>query len=143
MPLEQLAGEDDIIAKIRELTDLDVFEGEYTPDGYKPELDPESKLFAPYITVKFHPAISGNDPGIADPAWDTQRGSFTVFVVSPDDRTTREIRDRVRVKLLKDFRPEDGSRIRVRGGFSFTDPDVGYHRYVQANEYTYVFNLSP
>lgn len=131
------------MARLREIEGVDILEGEYSPDSYKPALDPDSKLFAPYVTVKFHPAINGTDPGIADPAWDTQRASFTTFIVSPRDNETRRLRDMVKEKLLKDFSPTDGSRIRIRGGFAFTDPDVGYHRYVQAIEYTYLFNLAP
>lgn len=143
MPLEQLAGEDDIIAKLREIEGVDVIEGEYTTDGYVPDTDPETKLFKPYLTVKFHPAIQTFDHGIADPSWDTERGSFSVFIVTPDDRLTREFRDEVRAKLLRNFRPTDGSYIKARGGFTFTDPDLGYHRYVQSIEFTYLFNLAP
>lgn len=143
MPLTQTPGEDNIIDKLKEIPGVDVLEGEYTPDGYKPAVDPFTKLFKPYFTVKFHPAIQFFDHGIADPSWDTQRASFSVFVVSPDDRLTRTLRDQVRVKLLKDFRPTDGGYIETRGGFAFIDPDLGYHRYVQALEFTYLFNLSP
>lgn len=143
MPLEQLPGENAIIARLREIEGVDILEGEYTPDGWAPQVDPLNKLFTPYVTVKFHPATPGNDPGIADQSWDTQRASFTTFVVAPRDNLAREVRDKVRAKLLRAFSPPDGSRITARGGFAFADPDVGYHRYVQANEYTYMFNLSP
>lgn len=143
MPLQQKPGEDDIIAALRTIEGVDVIEDEYTEDSYKPKIDPTTGMFLPYITVKFDVATQTFDNGIADPSWDTQRAGVQIFVVSPSAAVTRDLRDQVRVKLLKDFRPTDGSFLRPRGGFSFVDPDLGFHRYVQVLGFSYTFNLSP
>lgn len=143
MTLSQIAGEDDIIAKLKEIPGVDILMGEYTPDGYVPKVDKATGIFKPYITVRFEPPQTGYDPGIADPSWDTQRASFTTFIVSPGDRITRDLRDQVRQKLLISFQPSDGSFLRPRSGFTFVDPDLGFHRYVQAIGFSYTFNLSP
>lgn len=143
MPLEQKPGEDDIITALRAIPGVDVIEDEYTEDSYVPKIDTDTGLFLPYITVKFDVATATFDNGIADPSWDTQRAGVQVFVVSPLASVTRNIRDQVRVALLKDFRPTDGSYLKSRGGYSFVDADLGYHRYVQVLGFSYTFNLSP
>lgn len=143
MTLSQVAGEDDIVAKLKEIPGVDVMEGEYVSDSYIPVVDPVTKLFKPYILVTFDPPNETFDNGIADPAWDTQRGQIAVFVVSPDDRLTRVLRDQVRQKLLISFRPTDASFLRGKGGYRFVDPDLGFHRYVQVLYFRYTFNLTP
>jgi hypothetical protein len=140
--LGQLAGEDDIVARLKQIPGVDVIQGEYTSDSYLPSVDTTTGLFKPYILLKIDAATQFFDNGIADPAWDTQKAGIQVFVVSPDDRVTRGIRDQVREKLLSGFRPTDGSYLRPRGGYSFIDPDLGFHRYVQVLGFTYTFNLT-
>ena len=142
MPLSQTPGENDIVAKLKTIPGVDVMEGEYVNDSYIPVVDPITKLFKPYILVTFDPANESYDNGIADPALDTQRARMLVFVVSPDDNLTRQLRDQVRLKLLQNFRPTDGSYLRAKGGYRFVDPDLGFHRYVQALYFGYTFNLS-
>lgn len=141
MPLSAVAGEDDIIARIKEIPGIDVMEGDYTEDAYIPEMD-EFKRFVPYVLVKFNGAYQDYDNGICGPDKDTLRGTFTVYVVSPDDRVTRILRDQVRTKMLTDFRPTDGSALRPGNSYSFVDPDLGLHRHVHALAFTYMFNLS-
>lgn len=142
MPLSQSQGENDIIQKLLEIEGIDIIPGEYVEDSYVPKTDTNG-MFVPYITVGFDPPNSTFDNGIVSPAWDTQRAQFAVFVVSPSDTLTREYRDKVREKLLVDFRPTDGSYLKARGGYRFVDPDLGYHRYVQVLQFSYTFNLSP
>ena len=141
MPLATLAGEIDIINKLKEIPGVDVMEGDYVDDSYLPEVD-SNKLFKPYILVKFNGSFQEYDNGICGPDKDTQRATITVYCVSPEDRVTRTIRDQVRVKMLTNFRPTDGGPLRPGNAFSFVDPDLGYHRYVHALAYTYTFNLS-
>jgi hypothetical protein len=141
--LDTLPGEDAIIAKLKTIPGVDVFEGEYAPDSYEPVVDPETHLFKPYLTVKFNPGFSAGDNGIVSNADDTQRAAFSVFVITPDDRLTRHIRNQVRRVLLVDFEPEDASALRVASGYSFVDSDLGYNRYVQNVGFSYTFNLTP
>lgn len=139
--LGTVTGEDDIVLKLKELAGIDVMEGDYTDDSFLPVVD-ENKLFKPYMLVKFNGAFQVYENGICGPEKDTQRATFTVYIVSPDDRVTREYRDKVREKMLTNFRPTDGSSLRPGNSYSFTDPDLGYHRYVHALAFSYLFNLS-
>lgn len=141
MPLATTPGEDDIIAKLKTIPGVDVMPGDYVEDSYLPKVD-ANKLFKPYMLVKFNGGFQAYDNGIVGPEKDTQRATFTVYVVSPDDKVTRQIRDQVREKMLTNFRPTDGSSLRPGNSYSFVDPDLGYHRYVQAIAFTYQFNLS-
>lgn len=142
MPLSSVPSEDDIVAKLREIPGVDVIEGEYTEDSWKPTVDQATKLFKPYLLVKFNGGFPAYDNGIVGPELDTQRASFSVFVVSPGDRATRAIRDQVRVKMLTNFRPTDSSQLTPAGSYSFIDADLGYHRYVHNVGFTYKTNLS-
>jgi len=139
--LNTLPGEIDIVNKLKEILGIDVMEGDYVDDGYIPVVD-ANKLFKPYMLVKFNGSFQQYDNGIAGPELDTQRATFTVYAVSPDDRTTRALRDQVRVKMLTNFRPTDGGSLRPGNAYSFVDPDLGFHRYVHALSFSYTFNLS-
>lgn len=141
MPLSASPGEDSIIAKIKEIPGIDVMESDYTDDSYIPETD-ANKMFVPYVQVKFDGAFQTYDNGICGPERDTLRATFTVYVVSPDAANARDLRDQVRVKLLSNFRPTDGSFLRPGNSYSFVDPDLGYQRYVQVMAFSYQFNLS-
>lgn len=141
MPVASSTGEDDILNKIKEIVGVDVMESDYTDDSYLPTLD-ANKMFVPYILVKFNGGYPEYDNGICGPEKDTMRSTVTVYVVSPDARTTRTFRDQVRTKLLTNFRPTDGGSLRPGNSYSFVDPDLGYHRYVQALSFSYSFNLS-
>lgn len=140
MTVSSALGEDDILAKMKEIEGVDVMEGDYTDDSYLPEMD-ENKMFVPYMLVKFNGGFPAYDDGICGPEKDTMRATFTVYVVSPDARTTRVFRDQVREKMLTNFRPTDAGSLKPGNSFSFTDPDLGYHRYVQALSFSYQFNL--
>lgn len=142
MPLDSIQGEDDVLAKLREIPGVDVSEGEYTDDSYVPKVDPATQMFKPYLLIKWNAAFPTNDNGIVGPEKDTLRNSFSVYVVSPDDRTTRIIRNQVREKMLTNFAPTDGSALKPTGGFSFVDADLGYNRFAHNIGFSYWTNLS-
>lgn len=141
MSLNTLPGEDDIVAKIKTIPGVDVYEGEYLPDSFAPVVD-ANKMFKPYMLIKFNGGFPTYDNGICGPEKDTLRSSFAVYVVSPTDRVTRDLRNQVREKMLTNFEPTDGSSLRPTGGYSFIDTDLGYHRYVHAVQFSYTTNLS-
>lgn len=141
MSLDSLPGEDQIIAKIKTIAGVDVYEGEYAPDSFVPTVD-ANKMFKPYLLVKFNGGFPAYDNGVVGPEKDTQRASFSVYVVAPVDRVARDIRNQVRAKMLTSFAPTDGSSLRPTGGYSFVDADLGYHRYVHNVGFAYMFNLS-
>lgn len=140
MPLT-LNSEIDIINKVKTIPGIDVIEGEYTPDGYKPTVD-ANNLFVPYVLLKFNGGFPAYDNGIVSPDLDTQRATFSAYVVAPNDRTARAIRDQIRVAMLTNFIPTDASMLRPTSGFSFVDSDLGYNRYVHNIGFSYYFNLS-
>lgn len=141
MSQDSTPGENDIMAKIKEVPGIDVMEGEYTPDGYKPTLD-ANKNFVPYVTVKFNAGFPTYDNGIVGPEKDSLRNTFSVYVVSPDDNLSRKLKNQIRAKLLTNFEPTDGSSLSPTGGFSFVDSDLGYNRYVHNVGFKYTTNLS-
>lgn len=140
MALTITQSEDDIIEKLKTIPGVDVIQGEYVGDSWVPTVDSEG-MFIPYLLVKFNGALATFDNGIVGPEQDTLRSTFSVFVVSPDDRTTRELRDQVRIVMLTNFEPTDSTSLRPTGGYSFIDPDLGYHRYVHNIGFSYVTNL--
>ena len=141
MPLDSLPSEDDIMEKLRTIPGVDVLEGEYAPDSFVPDTD-GNNMFRPYLLVKFNGGFPAYDNGIVGPDKDTERASFSVYVVSPTDRVSRKIRNQVRTLMLTDFEPTDASSLRPTGGYSFMDADLGYHRYVHNIGFAYKFNLS-
>lgn len=141
MPLNSEPGEDDVMAKLRTIPGVDIVEGEYTPDSWTPDVDANG-LFKPYFTVKFNAGFPTYDNGIVGPEKDSLRNTFSVYVASPDDRLTRNLRNQVREKMLTDFAPTDGSSLKPTGGFSFVDSDLGYNRYVHNIGFAYQTNLS-
>lgn len=141
MPLDSMPGEDDVVARIKTIPGVDVFEGEYLPDSFTPVLD-ANKMFKPYLVIKFNAGFPTYDNGIVGPEKDSLRNTFSVYVVTPSDRVTRQIRNQVREKMLTNFVPRDGSSLRPQGGYSFVDTDLGYNRYVHNIGFAYQTNLS-
>jgi hypothetical protein len=141
LTLASAAGELDILNKIKEVPGIDVQEGEYTADSFVPKVD-ANKMFKPYALIKFNGAFPWNDSGIVGPQYDTLRASFSVYIVSPTDRVSRKIRDDIRIKLMTNWHPTDGSLLSNTSGLSFIDTDLGYNRYVHVVGFSYLFNLS-
>lgn len=141
MVLSIVNSEDDVIAQIKTVPGIDVYAGAYTPDSFNPRVDAHG-MFTPYVLVRFNGSYQTNDQGIIGYDKDTLRNTFTAYIVSPDDRTTRDLRDQVRQALLVDFQPTDSSSLAPAGGLSFVDADLGYNRYVNASDYYYITNLS-
>lgn len=140
MSLDLVIGEDDVAALIRTIPGIDVIEGEYTDDSFVPVID-VNKMFKPYVLIKYSGGFPTYDNGIVGPELDTLRNSFSVYVVTPVDRVTRVLRDQVRIKMLTNFEPTDGSSLRPTGGYSFVDADLGYNRYVHVLSFNYTANL--
>lgn len=141
MPLTFANGENDVFDKLKTIPGIDVMQGEYVQDSYEPERDANG-MFVPYVLLKYNGAFPHADNGIVGPEKDTQRVSFSVYIVSPDERNSREIRDQVRVLMLTDFQPTDGSSLRPAGSLSFIGAGLGGDRYVANLSFSYLANLS-
>lgn len=115
--------------------------GAYLDDGFEPQADPNG-IFDPYVLVTFGGSYEyPRDNGLAGPRADTQRATFTMYIVAPYDEVAQQVKDRVRESLVG-FRPTDASALVINTGYSFTDADLNFNRYVQVVGFSYLFNLS-
>lgn len=140
MPISQLPGQDSIIAELKTIPGVEVYNGQYLTDGAVPKQN-ENALFRPYITTIFGANYQGNSRGIVTERYNTLSTTVTVYVVAPDDRISRDILDQVAEKLLG-FIPVDGTQLKAYGGYNFVDADLGVNRYAHAAVYQYTTNLS-
>lgn len=140
--LGTLTGEKEIIEKLeQDVPNVYIQRGSYLDDGYAPKAN-DAGLFQPYMLVAFGGSYEyARDNSLAGPRWDTQRATFTVYMVAPYDEVAQEVKDRVRDSLVG-FRPHDGSALTINTGYSFVDADLGFNRYVQVVGFSYLFNLS-
>lgn len=119
---------------------VDVMMGDYTMDSYIPKVDGNG-LFSPYILCKVHTSYETSDNGIVGKDKDPLQGSFSFYIVTPDGWATQKLTDLVRTTLRgKRFAGSDA--LTVSGGYSFVDPDLGFHRYVQNIGFTFKYNLA-
>lgn len=129
------------MARLAEIKGVEWQRGTYLEDGYSPVVDGQG-LFKPYALVQFGGTYEyTRDNGLAGPRWDTQRATFTIYIVSPFDEVSQEVKDKVKDKLVG-FRPADGSALTINTGYAFVDADLGYNRYVQVIGFNYLYNLS-
>jgi hypothetical protein len=140
MGIAQVAGQSEIVAQVKTVEGLDVYEGPYISDGAVPT-KADNGMFIPYATVDFGSSYQGSERGIVGSRYNTLLTNVTVHVVSPDDRLSREFQDAVRDKLI-DFTPVESSPLTVQGGFNFADTDLGYTRFVYSTTFRYQTNMS-
>lgn len=142
MPLTTSTGEREVLNLLRtSIKNVAFREGSYLDDGFAPEADANG-LFEPYVLVQFGGSYEySRDNSLAGPRWDTQRATFTIYIVAPYDAVARQVKDRVK-DLLVGFRPTDGGPLTINTGYSFTDADLGFNRYVQVIGFQYLYNLS-
>ena len=131
---------EDIFAELKTvLPHVDIMMGDYVMDSYVPTVDTNG-LFKPYILCKVHTAYETADNGICEKSADPLQGNFSLFIVTPDGWVTQKLTDEVRV-ALRGKRFTDTDMLLVSGGYSFVDPDLGFHRYVQNIGFSFRYNL--
>lgn len=129
-----------IFSKLKvDVPGVDFMMGDYVLDSYVPKVD-NNGLFKPYALCKVHTSYETLDNGICERSKDPLQGSFSFYVVSPDGWVTHKITDQIRVSL-RGSRFTDTSELRVSGGYSFSDSDLGYIRYAQNIGFTFQYNL--
>jgi hypothetical protein len=138
--IDQLPGQDAIMAQLRTISGVQVYEGQYLTDGAVPNMD-ENSLFEPYLTTIFGASYAGASRGIVSEQLNTLRTTVTVYSIAPDDRLSREYLGQVR-SLLLGFTPVDGTPLKAFGGYNFVDADLGVNRYVHSAIFSYETNLS-
>lgn len=141
--LDLVTGQDEIVNVLKTIPNVEVFEGDYIPEGTYVDADPDSKMFKPHLIVSFQGEydVSSNEKGIIGPRFDPSRATFRVYCVAPFDRDARRLKDLMRNKIVG-FTPTDGSHVMVTTGYSFTDADLGYFRYVHAVGFQYKANMN-
>jgi len=140
MPLDQVPGQDDIMATLRTIPGVTVYEGQYLTDGAAPPMNNDG-LFKPYITTVFGASYQANDRSIDGEQHQPLFTTATVYCVAPSDRIARQYRDKVR-NLLTGFVPEDGTQLAAYGGYIYVDADLGVNRYVHSIVFRYTTNMS-
>lgn len=113
MSLNLLAVQDQITAKLRELTQ-DVYETA-APEDSKLKFDVAGNL-KPYIVVQYsdmYPTSIGN--GILGARYNAAEAYFLVTCIADSERAPRQISDLVKDKLVG-FKPVDAGEIRFAGG---------------------------
>jgi len=140
MPLDQVPGQDDIIVQLKTIPGVDVYEGQYTPDGVTPPMDTNG-MFKPYITTVFGASYQSKDRGIASERYNTVVTTVTVYCATPIDRVTRQYIDRIR-NVLVGYIPTDCTQLAPYGGYIYVDSDLGVNRYVHSAVFRYTTNLS-
>jgi hypothetical protein len=140
MPLNQLPGQDAIIAQLKTIVGANVYQGQYVTDGAIPPIDAQG-LFEPYITTIFGATYRGHEPGIVSERYNSMNTTVTVYCASPDDRLTRSFIDDVRDKLIG-FIPTDCTELKPNGGYIYVDADLGVNRYVHAVVFSYTTNMT-
>lgn len=142
MALSTGPGERDIVAALRAgIQGVTFRRGAYLDDSHKLEVD-SNGLFEPYVLVEFDgPYRFPADNSLAGARKDTQRHTVRLYCVAAYDEVAGQIKDSI-AEILTGFRPTDGSGLEVSTGYSFTDADLGYNRYVRVVGFQYLFNLS-
>lgn len=140
--LATLTGEREIIDLLRSrIKNVEFRRGAYLEDGFQPEAD-DNGIFKPYALVQFGGSYEfPRDASLAGARWDTYRATFTIYMVAPYDEVAQQVKDKVK-DVLVGFRPHDAGPLTINTGYSFTDADLGYNRYVQVVGFSYLFNLS-
>lgn len=118
---------------------VDFMMGDYVMDSYVPKVDTNG-LFKPYALCKVHTAYETLDNGICEKSKDPLQGAISFYVVTPDGWITQEITDKIRVSL-RGSRFTDTDAFKVSGGYSFSDSDLGFIRYVQNIGFEFKYNL--
>ena len=108
-------------------------------DSYKPERD-ANDLFRPYVLCKINTSYETGDNGICERSKDPLQGSFSFYVVSPDAWVTLDITDTIRT-TLRGRRFTDTSDLKVQGGYTFSDSDLGFIRYIHNIGFVFNYNL--
>jgi len=130
----------DILAKVREIPDVQVFETEREAET---SLTYTDETFNPYIVVTFGaPVRAAYGRNIVSSRWDINVMWMTAICVAPIASMARSIRDQVNDKLTE-FVPTDAGPLQLSGGANYgsandlTDPV----RYVSGTMFTFRHNL--
>ena len=138
MSLNLLAVHDQIITKLRELPQ-DVYETA-PPEDSKLKFDP-SGMILPYIVVEFsdmYPTVGG--AGIVSSKYDVGESYIIASCVAPTQRSSRQVADLVRAKLMG-FQPDDGGELKLfGGGVGYTAEDPKPNRFISELGFSFLVN---
>ena len=139
--IDPSATVDEILAKARELTTLEIFEGG-VPDGWSAPLIPGSTQIKPYVIIDFAGITqSQKGQGITGAADDSYEEGFSTHCVASTKDTARRVNSMVLQKLLG-FTPAHCGEIRPAffGGIGESSTLSDPSRYSAAQAYRLLLN---
>lgn len=140
--MSQLAAEDQITALLKSIPNVDFYEGLMSDEAFA-ALVADANQIKPFITVSFGGLIDPrrNVNGITGAKAKSYDTTFIVRCVASTDRTTRQVRDIVRDKVLG-FVPTNCSEIDMAlfGGTGEVSSLGNPTRYASVQAYRFLLN---
>lgn len=139
MALNLLPTQDDIIAKLRELSQ-DVYETS-APDDSKLRFD-SNGMILPYIVVEFSDMYeAAGAAGILSSKYDVKTAYIVVSCIGPTERSVRQVAELVRNKLTG-YIPTDAGEMRLfSGGLSYAQAEQKPNRFTTELAFTFSVNI--
>lgn len=140
--MSQLAVEDQIIARVKSIPHVDVYEGPMSDEKFASLLT-DSTQIKPFITLSFGGLIDPrkNVNGIVGAKAKSYDTTFIVRCVGTTDRISRQVRDLVKAKVLG-FVPTNCSEIDMAlfGGTGEVSSLGNPTRYASVQAYRFLLN---
>lgn len=138
MSLDLLAIQDDVTDRLKELAQ-DVYETE-APEDSKLRFDANGMIL-PYIVV-IHSDVydSADSGGIVSTKYDTKDTYVDVVCVAPTERSSRQVAQLVRDKLLG-FVPTNAGEMKIDGNRRYTIKDAKPNRFASELSFVYPVNI--
>lgn len=140
--MTQLATEDEIVAELKTIPHVDVYEGQMSDEEFSALLTDANQI-RPFITISFGGLI---DPrrrinGIVGAKTHSQDTTFVIRCVGSTDRTSRQVRDIAHGKIIG-FVPTNCSEIQTAlfGGTGQVSSLGNPTRYAAVQAYRYLVN---
>lgn len=140
--MSQLASEDQIVALLKTIPHVDVYEGQMSDEAFSALLT-DSNQIQPFITVSFGGLL---DPrrrinGIVGAKTHTQDTTFVIRCVGSTDRVSRQVRDIAHNKVIG-FVPTNCSEIQTAlfGGTGQVSSLGNPTRFASVQAYRYLVN---
>jgi hypothetical protein len=138
MSLDLLAIQDNITSRLNQLAQ-DVYESE-APEDSKLRFDANGMIL-PYIVVIYSDVYdSADSSGILSTKYDTKDSYVDVVCVAPTERSSRQVAQLVRDKLLG-YVPINSGEMKIDGNRRYTIKDAKPNRFASELSFVYPVNI--
>lgn len=138
MSLNLLAVQDDIVAKLRELSQ-DVYETA-APDDTRLRFDANGMIL-PYIVIEFADMYEAlGAAGIVSSKYDVKTSYVLVSCIGPTERSARQVAGLVRDKLSGHIPVDAGEMKLAGGGVSYATQEAKPNRFITEMAFTFPVN---